>query len=181
MMLLTGAPPPDVSAMALATATIDGTPSVRMVLLKGVDNRGFIFFTNYDSRKGRELAENPKAALVFYWAELERQISVTGEVTKLPVAESESYFRSRPKGSRLGAWASPQSRVVASREDLEKNWDELERRYPTNEIPCPPYWGGYVLSPQRIEFWQGGPNRLHDRFCYVRQPDNTWKIERLAP
>lgn len=178
---LLGHAPADTNAMVLATADKEGTPSARTVLLKGVDERGFVFYTNYDSRKGRELTENPSAALVFYWAELERQICVAGTVTRLPAAESEAYFGSRPKGSRLAAWASDQSEVVASREALEKKWKDMAARYPGETIPLPPNWGGYVLSPTRIEFWQGRPNRLHDRFRYVRQADKSWKIERLAP
>jgi pyridoxamine 5'-phosphate oxidase len=175
-----GHSPADVTAMVLATADKNGKPSTRTVLLKGVDERGFIFFTNYDSRKGRELAENPNAALTFYWPELERQICVTGTISKLPQTESESYFKSRPRGSQLAAWASNQSDAVPERLALEKKWDEMAAKFP-NEIPLPPNWGGYVLKPERIEFWQGRPNRLHDRFCYTRQPDNLWKLERIAP
>jgi pyridoxamine 5'-phosphate oxidase len=150
------------------------------VLLKSVDERGFIFFTNYDSRKGRELAENPHAALTFFWSELERQICVAGTVTQLPVAESEAYFKSRPRGSRLAAWASQQSAPVPDRATLEARWRELEKQFPGN-IPLPPNWGGFILKPERIEFWQGRPSRLHDRFSYTRQPDGAWKIERLSP
>ncbi|MGO8837010.1 MAG: pyridoxamine 5'-phosphate oxidase [Limisphaerales bacterium] len=175
-----GHPPADVNAMTLATVDQAGRPSTRTVLLKGVDERGFIFFTNYDSRKGRELAENPNAALTFYWAGLERQVCVAGTVTQLPQAESEAYFKSRPRGSRLAAWASNQSDVVAGRAALETKWNELAVKYP-GDVPLPPDWGGYVLKPERIEFWQGRPNRLHDRFCYTRQADNSWKLERLAP
>ena len=167
--------------MVLATTTQDGQPSARTVLLKGVEKRGFIFFTNYDSRKGKELAENPNAALVFYWPDLERQVCVAGKVTKLPFAESEAYFRSRPKGSQLAAWASDQSSAVSDRETLEQQWREMEARFTGQDIPCPPNWGGYVLSPARIEFWQGRPNRLHDRFRYTLQEDGSWTIERLAP
>jgi pyridoxamine 5'-phosphate oxidase len=176
-----GRAPADVNAMVVATATRAGQPSARTVLLKGVDERGFIFFTNYESRKGQELAENPDAALVFYWPDLERQVCVAGTVTKLPVTESEAYFKSRPAGSRLAAWASNQSSVVADREALEQQWREMEARFHDKEIPRPPNWGGYLLSPTRIEFWQGRPNRLHDRFRYALQPDNTWSIERLSP
>lgn len=176
-----GHAPIDANAMVLATTTRDGLPSARTVLLKGVDERGFIFFTNYDSRKGQELADNPNAALVFYWAELERQVCIAGPVTRLPAAESAAYFQSRPKGSRLAAWASNQSAAVPDREALEQLWREMEARFPGTDVPCPPNWGGYVLSPQRIEFWQGRPNRLHDRFRYTRQADNSWLIERLAP
>ena len=176
-----GHPPADANAMVLATTNRDGQPSARTVLLKGVDERGFVFFTNYDSRKGRELAENSNAALVFYWPDLERQVCIAGTVAKLSVAESEAYFKSRPRGSRLAAWASNQSSAVPDRETLERQWREMEARFPGNDIPCPPQWGGYVLSPSRIEFWQGRPNRLHDRFRYARQPDNSWTLERLAP
>jgi pyridoxamine 5'-phosphate oxidase len=145
-----------------------------------VDPRGFTFFSNYDSRKGRELARTPDAALVFYWAGLERQVSVVGRVTKLPVEESERYFRRRPRGSRIAAWASPQSAPVADRAALEALWREMDARFPADDIPLPPNWGGYVLDPQRIEFWQGRQNRLHDRFLYTRD-GGEWRIERLAP
>ena len=172
--------PPDINAMTLATVDKNGKPSSRTVLLKTVDERGFIFFTNYDSRKGRELAENPNAALTFFWSELERQVCVAGSVSKLPVAESEKYFRSRPRGSQIGAWASNQSEAVPARATLEANWRDLEKKFP-GEVPLPPHWGGFILSPERIEFWQGRPSRLHDRFNYSKQADGLWKIERLAP
>lgn len=172
--------PADINAMTLATVDSDGKPSTRTVLLKSVDERGFIFFTNYDSRKGRELAANPNAALTFFWSELERQVCVAGSVTKLPVAESENYFKSRPRGSRIGAWASQQSEAVPDRAFLETKWRELEKKFP-GDIPLPPNWGGFILKPERIEFWQGRPSRLHDRFCYSRQADGAWKIERLSP
>jgi pyridoxamine 5'-phosphate oxidase len=175
-----GHTPIDVNAMVLATVDKAGRPSARAVLLKGADERGFIFFTNYDSRKGHELADNPNAALTFYWPDLERQVCVAGGVGKLPQAESEAYHQSRPKGSRLAVWASNQSRVVADRAALDKRWNEMAAKFP-GDVPLPPYWGGYVLKPERIEFWQGRLNRLHDRFCYTRQPDNSWKLERLAP
>ena len=175
-----GHAPADVNAMVLATATVAGQPSARTVLLKGVDPRGFIFFTNYDSRKGQDLAGNPNAALAFYWPELERQVCVAGAVTKLPVAESEAYFQSRPRGSQLGAWASNQSSVVESRRVLDEKWREVAARYPL-QVPLPPNWGGFVLSPTRLEFWQGRASRLHDRFCYTKQSDDTWQIERLSP
>ena len=171
----------DVNAMTLATADAQGRPSARTVLLKGVDDRGFIFFTNYESRKGRQLAENPNAALAFYWPDLERQVCVNGDVSRLPVAESEAYFKSRPRGSRLGAWASHQSEPVRDRAALEEKWRAMESKYPGEQIPCPPFWGGYVLRPIRIEFWQGRANRLHDRFCYTRKPDTSWTLERLSP
>jgi len=181
LMMLRGAQPPDVSAVTLATANKAGKPSARVVLLKGVDQRGFIFFTNYDSRKGTELAENPHAALVFYWPQLERQVCVAGKVEKLSAEESETYFHSRPRGSRLATWVSQQSRIVRDRSELEQKWLEVEKSYAQKEIPRPLYWGGYVLIPERIEFWQGGPNRLHDRLQYTRQPNDRWSIERLAP
>jgi pyridoxamine 5'-phosphate oxidase len=172
--------PADTNAMTLATVDQDGKPSTRTVLLKSVDERGFVFFTNYDSRKGRELAENPNAALTFFWPELERQVCVAGSVTKLPAAESEAYFKSRPRGSQIGAWASNQSELISNRAVLEAKWRELEKKFP-GEVPLPPNWGGYILRPERIEFWQGRPSRLHDRFHYTRSADGTWKIERLSP
>ncbi len=181
LLLVTGAEPTEINAATLATADRSGHPSARIVLLKGVDERGFIFFSNYESRKGRELAENSSAALVFYWAGLERQVCVAGEVSKISREESEVYFKSRPKGSRLAAWASHQSEVVVSRAVLEQEWRELEAKYPGPDVPLPPYWGGYVLAPERIEFWQGRPSRLHDRFRYLKQPDKTWRIDRLCP
>jgi len=171
----------EVNAMTLATVGADGKPSARTVLLKGVDERGFIFFTNYESRKGHELATNPNAALTFFWQELERQVCVAGTVTKISPEESEAYFKSRPKGSRIGAWASKQSSVVADRAELEKHWAEISARYPGDDVPLPPFWGGYVLRPERIEFWQGRASRMHDRVCYTRQEDGSWKIERLSP
>ena len=172
--------PADINAMTLATVDPAGRPSTRTVLLKGVDERGFIFFTNYDSRKGRELAENPNAALTFFWSELERQVCVAGSVAKLPAPESEAYFKSRPRGSQLAAWASNQSQPVPNRAALEAKWQELEKRFP-GEIPLPPNWGGFILKPERVEFWQGRPSRLHDRFNYCRQTDGSWRIDRLCP
>ena len=172
--------PADINAMTLATVDQSGKPSARTVLLKTVDERGFVFYTNYESRKGRELTENPNAALTFFWPELERQVCIAGAVKKLPTAESEKYFKSRPRGSQIGAWASQQSEVVIDRAVLEQKWRELERQFP-GEVPLPPHWGGFVLEPVRIEFWQGRPSRLHDRFQYSRQTDGSWKIERLSP
>jgi pyridoxamine 5'-phosphate oxidase len=168
------------NAMTLATVSADGQPSTRIVLLKGVDARGFSFFTNYESRKGRELENNPKAALTFFWGGLERQVSVCGSVAKLPRAESEAYFAVRPLGSQRGAWVSKQSRVVENREFLEKRLSEVETEYGT-KVPTPQYWGGYVLSPVSVEFWQGRPNRLHDRFLYQKMDGGNWRIERLSP
>ncbi len=171
----------EVNAMTLATATKDGTPSARIVLLKGYDENGFVFFTNYLSHKGKELSENPRACLLFFWKELERQVRIDGVVEKIAPAESEEYFQSRPPGSRIGAWASPQSTVIANREVIEKNVTALEKRYASGEIPRPEHWGGYVIKPTCIEFWQGRSSRLHDRIRYTRQKNNQWLIERLAP
>ena len=172
--------PADINAMTLATVDKEGKPSTRTVLLKSVDERGFVFFTNYDSRKGRELADNPHAALTFFWPDLARQVCVTGTVAKLPVADSEAYFKSRPRGSQLAAWASNQSETIPDRAVLEAKWHELERKFP-HDVPLPPNWGGFILRPERIEFWQGRPSRLHDRFSYSRLADGAWKIERLSP
>ena len=166
--------------MNLATATKDGIPSARMMLHKGVDDRGFLFYTNYESRKGRELEENPNAALTFHWSVLERQIRVEGTVEKLSQEESEAYFSSRPRGSRIGAWASDQSRAVESREQLEQRFREYDKKYPGENVPLPHFWGGWRLEPQRIEFWQGRLDRLHDRIRYDRKGDG-WEITRLNP
>jgi len=171
----------EVNAATLATVGEDGMPSARIVLLKGVDERGFIFFTNYNSRKGRELAANPNAALVFYWPDQERQVCIAGAVEKISREESEAYFKSRPRGSRLGAWASEQSEAVESRSMLDRRLKEFEAKFWKEEIPKPPHWGGYVLVPARLEFWQGRAGRLHDRFVFRKQADGSWKIERLCP
>lgn len=177
---LLGHTPPDPNTMVLATVDKNGVPSSRTVLLKGVDKDGFTFFTNYDSRKGRELLENSSAALTFYWPELERQVCVAGRVEKIAKAESEKYFRSRPRGSQLAAWASNQSDAVTDRAALEARWAEMKTKFP-GEVPLPPNWGGFILKPERIEFWQGRPSRLHDRFQYAKQSDGSWKLDRLAP
>lgn len=168
------------TAMTLATATPDGKPSARMVLLKGVDERGFSFYTNYDSRKGQELGANPYAALILYWDELERQVRIEGKVEKLPRQASEAYFKSRPYGSQIGALASHQSKVLESRKPLEERTQMLKERYGEGEVPLPESWGGYLLKPTAIEFWQGRPSRLHDRLKYVREGDN-WRVVRLSP
>ncbi len=170
------------NAMTLATASPDGRPSARVLLLKEVSDVGFVFYTNYTSRKARELEANPFAALTFYWSELERQVRVEGQVQRLPRPQSEAYFRSRPKGSQLGAWASHQSKVLPSREPLDLRLRELEQHYSsTNEIPVPEFWGGYCLVPDAIEFWQGRPNRLHDRLRYKKDDKGGWTLDRLSP
>lgn len=168
------------NAMALATADKQGRPSVRIVLLKEVSPKGFTFFTNYESRKGYELSENPYASLLLFWSELERQVCIAGSVSKVTRAESKKYFDSRPKGSRLAAWVSSQSETIADRSVLEKKLAALQAAHPGDEVPLPPYWGGFRVVPVRIEFWQGRPNRLHDRFQYLKEP-RGWKIDRLSP
>ena len=172
-----GLPRPD--AMTLATATPDGRPSARMVLLKGCDERGFTFFTNYRSRKARELVENAHAALVFFWAELERQVRIEGTVSPVSPEESDAYFRIRPLESRWSAVASPQSETVRDRSQLEQLIKEVRDQYPAGDMPCPPYWGGYRVKPAVMEFWQGRPGRLHDRLCYLWS--DGWRLSRLAP
>jgi pyridoxamine 5'-phosphate oxidase len=169
------------NAMVLATADAQSRPSTRVVLLKEVTERGFTFFTNYESRKGRELAVNRQASVTFPWVALERQVCICGVVSKVSREVSEAYFRLRPRGSRIGAWVSRQSSVVSGRAELEAKAAELEKRYPSEDIPLPDYWGGYVLEPTEIEFWQGRPNRLHDRIRYLRAGDNKWNMERLSP
>jgi len=171
----------DVNAMSLATATSDGKPSVRIVLLKGFDERGFAFFTNYDSQKGREIDANPCAALVFYWVKLERQIRISGTVERTSREDSAAYFHSRPVGSQLGAWVSKQSEVIDARQVLESRLTQITERFEGGDVSLPPHWGGYRVKPDMFEFWQGRPNRLHDRLRYSRQADGTWLIDRLAP
>lgn len=171
----------EVNAMTLATASCDGVPAARIVLLKGFDERGFVFFTNYNSFKGQQLAENPRACLVFFWKELERQVRITGITEKTSAAESDAYFSSRPESSRLGAWASPQSQVIASREWLEVREAQLHTAFEGKAIERPPHWGGYRVKPISIEFWQGRLSRLHDRIQYTLQETGNWQIERLAP
>jgi pyridoxamine 5'-phosphate oxidase len=169
------------NAMTLASATLDGRTSARVVLLKGYDERGFVFYTNYEARKSRELEENPRCTLVFYWGELERQVRIEGRAKHISGEESDEYYRSRPRGSRLSAWASAQSRPVEDRGILEKRLRELEAKYEGREIPRPPFWGGYRVEPGAVEFWQGRENRLHDRLLYSRLDSGGWRMERLQP
>jgi len=171
----------DVNAMSLAAADRDAKPSVRIVLLKSFDQDGFVFFTNYESEKGRQLEANPNASLGFYWIELDRQIRISGKVEKTSREESQTYFHSRPVGSQLSAWASRQSEVIDGRRVLDARMAEMTERFGEKPIPLPPHWGGYRLKPDRMEFWQGRSNRLHDRFRYTRQTDGSWQIDRLAP
>jgi pyridoxamine 5'-phosphate oxidase len=169
------------SAMTLATATAEGRPSARVVLLKGLDRRGLVFYTNYESRKGMELAQNPQAALLFFWPELERQVRIEGRVERVSPEESTAYFQSRPKESQLGAWASPQSRVIEGREVVEQRYAEMAAQFKHDEVlPLPPFWGGYRVVPEYFEFWQGRPSRLHDRIGYTLE-GHSWQIVRLAP
>lgn len=168
------------NAMTLSTATIDGKPSSRILLLRNFNEEGFVFYTNYKSRKGEEISRNPNAALLFFWPELERQVRIEGILTKQTAEESDLYFISRPRASKLGAWTSAQSKVVASRKVLDEEYEKISKKYPDEQVPRPEYWGGYVLRPQSVEFWQGRPGRLHDRILYTEQ-NKSWKIERLAP
>lgn len=167
-------------SLALATSTADGKPSVRQVLLKGHDERGFVFYTNYDSQKGEEIAENPRASLAVHWPILQRQVRVDGSVEKTSAAESEAYFDSRPRGSRIGAWASDQSSVLGSRQELEQRVRETQERFGSGDVPLPPFWGGYRVVPEMIEFWQGRANRLHDRIRF-RRAEEGWTVDRLYP
>jgi pyridoxamine 5'-phosphate oxidase len=172
---------PEPNAMTIATATLDGKPSARMVLLKDYDERGFVFYTNYASYKGQQLLQNPWGAIAFWWAELERQVRITGRVEKVSEAEADQYFNSRPKGSQLGAWASNQSQVIESREVLEQRLQQLKDEYENKAVMRPPHWGGFRVIPDEIEFWQGRPSRLHDRLLYQRSEDGSWQIQRLSP
>ncbi len=171
----------DVNAMSLATIDSDGGPDLRIVLLKAISDRGFVFFTNYSSAKGRQLDANPRAALTLFWVQLERQIRVRGTVEKTSREESEEYFRSRPLGSQLGAWASAQSEAISNRDALHARLAEVTQQFAMGDVPLPDYWGGYRLYPHTIEFWQGRTNRMHDRFRYTREGDANWIIERLSP
>jgi pyridoxamine 5'-phosphate oxidase len=170
----------DVNAMTLATANVEGAPSARIVLLKGVDRRGFVFYTDYRSRKASELEANPRCALVFYWPELERQVRVTGRVSRVTRPESEQYFATRPRGSQIGAWASTQSGIIAQRATLDEAIADITLRFEGKDVPLPDHWGGYRVTPETIEFWQGRDNRLHDRLRYVKEGEG-WRRERLAP
>ena len=171
----------EVNAMTLATVDATGNPSARIVLLKGYNEQGFVFFTNYGSHKGEEMGQQPRACLVFFWKELERQIRIQGSVSKVSDAESDEYFNSRPAASRLGAWASPQSQVIPSRETIEENLLVYKNKFEDGAIPRPSHWGGYRVLPQKMEFWQGRPSRLHDRILYTLTENGGWKIDRLAP
>jgi pyridoxamine 5'-phosphate oxidase len=172
---------PNPNAMTLATAAADGTPSARVVLLKEHGPDGFVFYTNYESDKGRDLAANPRASLVFHWDALGRQVRVRGAVRRVSREESERYFRTRPRSSQLGAWASRQSAPIDGRDELIRAYEEAERRFAGGEAPLPPFWGGYAVAPERIEFWIGRDHRLHDRFVYLRRPEGGWTIQRLSP
>jgi len=171
----------EINAMTLATASPDGVPSARIVLLKGFDENGFVFFTNYNSYKSKDLRENPRACLVFFWKELERQVRITGLAQKTSIGESDEYFNSRPEGSRIGAWASPQSEIINSREWLEENEKKISESFLNKPLSRPSHWGGFRVQPVTIEFWQGRSNRLHDRILYTLEENGSWKIERLAP
>jgi pyridoxamine 5'-phosphate oxidase len=169
------------NAMSLATAGADQRPLARTVLLKSYDERGFVFYTNQESRKARQIADNPSVSLLFPWLALERQVIICGPAEKVSTADTLAYFITRPRGSQLGAWVSAQSSVITTRSLLEQKWEEMKRKFGEGEVPLPSFWGGYRVVPRDIEFWQGRPNRLHDRFLYTRQPDASWRIDRLAP
>ena len=169
------------NAFSLATVGNDMMPSIRTVLLKNINKKGFVFFTNYKSHKAKQIEENPKAAALFAWLDLERQVKIEGSIEKISKTESLKYFLSRPKGSQIGAWVSHQSQVISSRSLLEQKFDEIRRKFVKGEVPFPDFWGGYIIKPVKIEFWQGGQDRLHDRFVYELQNDNAWTISRLAP
>ena len=169
------------NAFSLATVGNDMMPSIRTVLLKIFDEKGFVFFTNYKSHKAKQIEENPKAAALFAWLDLERQVKIEGDIEKISTTESLKYFLSRPKGSQIGAWVSHQSQVISSRSLLEQKFDEIRRKFVKGEVPFPDFWGGYIIKPTKIEFWQGGQDRLHDRFVYELQKDGDWNISRLAP
>jgi pyridoxamine 5'-phosphate oxidase len=172
----------EVNAMTLSTIAANGYPESRIVLLKGYDEKGFVFFTNYESAKGVQLKVQPQCSLLFFWKELERQIRIIGKASPIAATESDTYYQSRPVGSQIGAWASPQSQVVDSKEWLEENFAQMEKKYQgQSPIPRPPHWGGFRIEPIRFEFWQGRPSRMHDRICYTREQELNWKIERLAP
>jgi pyridoxamine 5'-phosphate oxidase len=171
---------PEPNAMCLSTVSAMGQPSLRTVLLKSYDDRGFVFYTNYQSRKSREIAENPRVALLFTWLKLQRQVSITGTASRISTAESFKYFLTRPRGSQIAAWISNQSTVISSRSMLEMQLEKMKQKFADGQVPLPSFWGGYRVTPQTIEFWQGRPNRLHDRFLYTRQ-ESAWRIERLAP
>jgi len=169
------------NAMSLATASARAEPSVRIVLLKYFDREGFVFFTNYESRKAKQIQENPQVALLFFWAALERQVQILGTATRISTADSLKYFATRPRGSQIGAWCSQQSTAISSRKMIEMKFEEIKRKFLNREIPLPSFWGGYRVFPHSFEFWQGRTNRLHDRFLYSRQADNSWAIQRLSP
>ncbi|NJO42301.1 MAG: pyridoxamine 5'-phosphate oxidase [Cyanobacteria bacterium CRU_2_1] len=169
------------NAMVLATASVSGKPLMRTVLLKYFDSKGFVFFTNYESRKANQINENPNVALLFPWLPLQRQVQITGVATKISTTDSLEYFATRPRGNQLGAWSSPQSSVISSRQMLQMKFEEMKQKFLNHEIPLPSFWGGYRVVPDSFEFWQGRPNRLHDRFLYSEQEDGFWKIQRLAP
>ncbi|MHB1921142.1 MAG: pyridoxamine 5'-phosphate oxidase [Chitinophagaceae bacterium] len=171
----------DANAMTLATVGMDGKPSARILLLKGISESGFSFFTNYSSRKGEELAHHPFGALVFYWKELNRQVRVEGEIEQIPPAESDQYFQSRPRESQISSWASPQSKVLDNRKTLIESLEKVKQRFASGSLPRPSFWGGYLLNPSRVEFWQGRPHRLHDRIEYKKSEEGVWQVYRLAP